>query len=145
MFQTIVVTTDFSANSAVAVPPAVEIARAFGARIVLIHALEATGPEAAGPEAPGPAMAAGLAAMAKEQLEQFGARHIGDRAGWTAEVVFGPPYAAIADAARRHGAGLVALATHGRTGLRHLLLGSVAERVVRTAPCPVLTVLAEAD
>ena len=145
MFETIVVTTDFSANSAVALPPAVQIARAFGARIVLIHALEASEPEPAGPEAPGPATAAGLAAMAKEQLEEFGARHIGDRAAWTAEVVFGPAYQAITDAARRHHASLVALATHGRTGLKHLLLGSVAERVVRTAACPVLTVRGDAD
>ena len=46
----------------------------------------------------------------------------------------------ITDAAQRHAADLIVVATHGRTGVLHLLLGSVAERVVRTAACPVLTV-----
>jgi nucleotide-binding universal stress UspA family protein len=140
VFETILVTTDFSANSAVAAPPAVAIARAFDGHIVLVHALEGSSPE---PEAAAREMA-GLAAMATEQLEAFGAREIGAAVPWTAEVVFGPAYVAIVEAARRHGAELVVLATHGRTGLKHLLLGSVAERVARTAACPVLTVRANA-
>ena len=69
-----------------------------------------------------------------------GRRRSGRRAPWTAEVVFGPAYLAITDAAARHGADLIVVATHGRTGLVHLLLGSVAERVARIATCPVLTV-----
>jgi len=136
VFQTIVVTTDFSTNSAVAVRPAVEIARKFGARILLVHALEAAVPEA---EAV-PRDMASLAAMTREQLQEFGTREIGGQAAWSAEVVFGPPYVAITDAAARHRADLIVVATHGRTGLLHLLLGSVAERVARTAVCPVLTV-----
>lgn len=136
MFRTIVVTTDFSANSAVAVGPALEIARKFGGRLVLIHALEGASPD---PEVVALELA-GMAAMAKEQLQEFGAREIADRVAWEAEVVFGPAYVAITDAAARRGADLIVLATHGRTGLRHLLLGSVAERVARTAACPVLTV-----
>jgi len=130
------VTTDFSANSEVAVKPAIEIARKFGARIVLVHALEGAG---ADPQAVAVDLAA-LAAMTREQLQEFGAREIGDAVPWTAEVVFGPPYMAITDAAERDHADLIVLATHGRTGLLHLLLGSVAERVARTAACPVLTV-----
>ena len=136
MFQTILVTTDFSANSAVAVEPAIEIACRFGGHIVLIHALEGASPD---PQTVAVELA-GLAAMSKEQLQEFGTREIGARAPWTAEVVFGPAYLAITDAALRHKADLIVLATHGRTGLRHLLLGSVAERVARTAECPVLTV-----
>jgi universal stress protein A len=136
VFHTIVVTTDFSANSAVAVRPAIEIARKFAGSIVLVHALEGVSPD--------PAVAAtdlaALAAITQEQLQEFGQREIGDQVPWTAEVVFGPPYVAITDAAVRHRADLIALATHGRTGLPHLLLGSVAERVARTATCPVLTV-----
>jgi nucleotide-binding universal stress UspA family protein len=46
----------------------------------------------------------------------------------------------ILDAARDGGFDLVVMGTHGRTGLSHLVLGSVAERVLRRAPCPVLTV-----
>ena len=136
MFRTILVTTDFSANSAVAVRPAIEIARQFKGRIVLVHALEGASPD--------PAVVAvdlaPLAAITREQLQEFGTREIGDRAPWAAEVMFGPAYVAITDAAAKHQADLIVVATHGRTGLLHLLLGSVAERVARTATCPVLTV-----
>lgn len=136
MFKTILMTTDFSANSAVAVRPAIEIARKFEGRLVLVHALE-------GASADPQVLAAELeelAEMAREQLQEFGAREIGAKAKWSAEVVFGPAYLAITDAAQRLHADLIVLATHGRTGLVHLLLGSVAERVARMATCPVLTV-----
>ncbi len=136
MFKTILVTTDFSANSAVAVKPAIEIACRFEGRLVLVHALEGASPEA---QVVADELA-GLAAMAREQLHEFGTKEIGTKAPWTAEVVFGPAYLAITDAAERHRADLIVLATHGRTGLVHLLLGSVAERVARMATCPVLTV-----
>ena len=136
MFKTILVTTDFSANSAVAVRPAIEIACRFEGRLVLVHALEGANAEAQVV----PEELTELAAMAREQLHEFGTKEIGSRAPWTAEVVFGPPYLAITDAAQRHSADLIVLATHGRTGLVHLLLGSVAERVARMATCPVLTV-----
>jgi universal stress protein A len=52
----------------------------------------------------------------------------------------GEPAAAILDAAEAGGFDLVVVATHGRTGIAHMLLGSVAERVVRRCPTPVLTV-----
>jgi nucleotide-binding universal stress UspA family protein len=136
VFKTILVTTDFSANSAVAVRPAIEIACRFDGKLVLVHALEGGSEEAQ----VAAAELAELAAMAREQLQEFGTREIGTRAPWTAEVVFGPAYLAITDAAARHGADLIVVATHGRTGLVHLLLGSVAERVARIATCPVLTV-----
>ena len=55
---------------------------------------------------------------------------------------FGVPYEVIADVAKKWNADLIIIATHGHTGLYHLLLGSVAERVVRIAECPVLTVRA---
>ena len=55
-------------------------------------------------------------------------------------VVFGDPYAEIADYMKRASIDLVVMGTHGRGGLAHAVLGSVAEKVVRAAPCPVLTV-----
>jgi nucleotide-binding universal stress UspA family protein len=58
----------------------------------------------------------------------------------TADAVIGMPASAIVDYAAATGTSLVVMGTHGRTGLAHLLMGSVAEHVVRTAPCPVLTV-----
>jgi len=137
VFRTLVVTTDFSANSTVAIQPAVAIAEKFGARIVLIHVIEAPSTD---PTHPVKEALNGLIEMAREQLEEYGAREIGERVAWAPEVATGPAYLAITDAARRHEADLVVVSTHGRTGVLHLLLGSVAERVVRTAPCPVLTV-----
>ena len=59
---------------------------------------------------------------------------------WDADVAAGPPAETIVRIAHERGAGLIVMGTHGRTGLSHVLLGSVAEKVVRLAPCPVLTV-----
>lgn len=55
-------------------------------------------------------------------------------------VLVGQPFARILDTAAREQVSLIVLGTHGRTGLMHAIMGSVAERVVRLAPCPVLTV-----
>jgi nucleotide-binding universal stress UspA family protein len=65
-----------------------------------------------------------------------------DHAAFKAEtlVVVGDPLCAIVDHATAGKIDLIVMGTHGRTGVAHLMLGSVAERVVRTAPCPVLTI-----
>jgi nucleotide-binding universal stress UspA family protein len=57
-----------------------------------------------------------------------------------ARMAHGTPYEEIVKAGKELGADLIVIGTHGRTGMSHFLLGSVAERVVRSAPCPVLTV-----
>lgn len=59
---------------------------------------------------------------------------------WDADVVRGDPDDSIVDYAQEHGADLIVMGSHGRTGLRHLLMGSVAEHVLRHASCPVLIV-----
>lgn len=59
---------------------------------------------------------------------------------WEVAVATGHPADAIVREARERGVDLIVMGTHGRTGLQHVLLGSVAEKVVRTAPCPVLTI-----
>jgi nucleotide-binding universal stress UspA family protein len=59
---------------------------------------------------------------------------------WEVEVAAGHPADTIVRLARERAADLIVMGTHGRTGLQHVLLGSVAEKVVRLAPCPVLTV-----
>jgi universal stress protein A len=55
-------------------------------------------------------------------------------------VVVGIPYRKIVDVAEEEKIDLIVMTTHGRTGLSHLVMGSVAEKIVRTAPCPVLTI-----
>ena len=59
---------------------------------------------------------------------------------WDVDVAAGPPAETIVHVAHERGADLIVMGTHGRTGLHHILLGSVAEKVVRLATCPVLTV-----
>jgi nucleotide-binding universal stress UspA family protein len=59
---------------------------------------------------------------------------------WDVQVTAGDPAEAIVRMATENGADLIVMATHGHTGLQHVLLGSVAEKVVRHAPCPVLTI-----
>ncbi|MCA9619997.1 MAG: universal stress protein [Myxococcales bacterium] len=76
----------------------------------------------------------------RERLEAFAPRPEGEDYTLTYEVVAGYPADSIVNAAAS--ADLVVMGTHGRTGLFHALLGSVAERVVRLAPCPVLTLRA---
>ena len=66
----------------------------------------------------------------------------GFHGAWEVEVATGPPAETIVRVAHVRGADLIVMGTHGRTGLPHVLLGSVAEKVVRLAPCPVLTVKA---
>ena len=60
---------------------------------------------------------------------------------WTVEVAAGPPADAIVRVAHKRDADLIVMGTHKRTGRRHALLGSVTDKVVRLAPCPVLTVI----
>jgi nucleotide-binding universal stress UspA family protein len=58
----------------------------------------------------------------------------------TRRVVVGIPYRKIVEVAEEEKSDLIVMTTHGRTGLSHLVMGSVAEKIVRTAPCPVLTI-----
>jgi len=62
------------------------------------------------------------------------------RGAWDADIAAGHPAETIVRVAAEREADLIVMGTHGRTGLQHVLLGSVAEKVVRLAPCPVLTV-----
>jgi nucleotide-binding universal stress UspA family protein len=73
-------------------------------------------------------------------LEQLCGREIGSRGRFQVQVRDGVPWEEVVTAARESNTDLIILSTHGRTGLSHALLGSVAERVMRHAPCPVLVV-----
>ena len=141
--RSILVPTDFSRHALQAARKAQRILRPIetGAKMILVHAyhmpLEYT---AYGAIPTGLNFHQDVAALAEEKLKRI-AEEL-RREGLEVETVAvqGYPPEAIVDVARSHDVDLIALGTHGRTGLSHLLLGSNAERVVQHAPCPVLTV-----
>jgi len=142
-FRTVLVPTDFSADASLAIGEARRVLHAAedGARLILLHAyhlpVEFT---ALGTVPVTPRLFADAAEQAREQLERLAAplRRDGLRVDTLARE--GYPPSVIEEEARHAAADLIAMGTHGRSGLRHLLLGSTAERVVQHAPCPVLTV-----
>jgi universal stress protein A len=140
----ILVPVDFSAHSDRAVRYATTLANKFGARVSLLHVIEdpfVTGAWQA--EAFAPHIPELLDEMIKGTRVQFGEmkRQLAAH-GFVVEtdVITGSPARAIVEHATAGEFDLIVMGTHGRTGLSHALMGSVAERVVQKAPCAVLTV-----
>jgi universal stress protein A len=138
----ILVPVDFSPNSLSALDYAVEFAKPFKASVAVLFVVEPIAyamPDFAG----GAAVIGGLLDQqqrsARTQLRRLEERYAKRRIALRALLQTGSAYQAIADTAKQTKADLIVMGTHGRTGLSHLLLGSVAERVVRAATCPVLT------
>lgn len=138
----ILIPTDFSPHSERAADYAAMLAEPFQATIDLLHVVE-----------PFPysvtdtmtiinhgealkTIATSLLENTRAQMEQKGMK-VGSH------LASGTPYEEIVQWARDHAIDLIVMGTHGRSGVRHLLLGSVAEKVIHFSPCPVLTVTAE--
>src|SRR5262249_12337107 len=83
---------------------------------------------------------AGLQAEAESRAKEFVSKVSSRSVPVTARVIIGEPYSDICQLAEQEDVDLITMGSHGRTGLGHVLLGSVAERVVRLASCPVLVV-----
>ena len=135
----ILLPTDFTSHSEGAVGYAAGLARSFGASLLLLHVIEpftysvsdtvqVTDHYAALRTIAEPMMKNMVDALGKKGFKAKGL------------IVKGTPYLEIVKKARKEGADIIVLATHGRSGLHRLFIGSVAERVVRLAHCPVLTV-----
>jgi universal stress protein A len=133
--------TDFSECSKRAVACGYELAQVFGAKLVLLHVVEEL------PSYIGFIPPAGAVVLLKD-LERQACLNLAEvlpkakAAGVevTRQVAVGSPSDEIVKVAAAQKVDLIVIATHGRAGLSHLVMGSVAERVVRTAPCPVLTI-----
>jgi len=140
--QRILVPMDFSDTARKALQYAVPFAVAFEAEVVVVHVLQPFSiPPEIGYAPPQWAVTQReLMESAREGLDTLCVREISARARSEVLVREGVPWQEIVAAASEHKADLIILATHGRTGLKHALLGSVTERVVRHAPCPVLVV-----
>lgn len=141
LFRKILCPVDFSAGSRQALETAAQLAKEAGAALVLVHAWQPTQWAAAEVQ-----LAAGVVQdmLDTEHAELARWRELAsDLRGGPVEVQFltGAPWDQIVAAARADRTiDLVVMGTHGRTGLKHVLLGSVAEKVVRHAPCAVLVV-----
>ena len=139
----ILVPTDFSDNSNAAIRFAAELADKFGAEIVLLHVVQDLAlvlPDAVMPTPVATPNLDDMIASAKAGIGNVVAALGLARLNPKSEVRVGAPATEIVAAAGDLKADLLCISTHGRTGLAHLLLGSVAEKIVRHAPCPVLTV-----
>ena len=139
--RTILVPIDFSSHSLAALERARDLARSTGSGLHLLHCYEVPTPgfdqyRLALPETVWERIREG----AERRLTELARKATAAGFAVTSELCADPPGQAIAAVARRIGADLVVMGTHGNTGVKHLLLGSVAERTVRTAPCSVLVV-----
>ena len=148
-FTHILVPTDFGPAAGAALLYAKELAQRFGARVSLLHVV--TDPTATGtwtPELYVPATAETrdrFLRTARERLEGALTAEEREKFRVTNEVRIGAAADNIQEVAREQQVDLIVMGTHGRRGLAHMFLGSVAERVVRGAPCPVLTTHAEPE
>jgi universal stress protein A len=144
-WKTILVPHDLSPCADHAAALAQEVARAHGARLVVLYVADL--PMGLDPDAlvvpregAAPVRARDLATGGAEaQLEVLAARLAADGVAVTTSLVLGDVVDEILAAAHRERADLIVMGTHGRTGLSHLVVGSVTEKVVRQAPVPVLT------
>jgi nucleotide-binding universal stress UspA family protein len=136
--------TDFSDLSLHALTYARSFAKQFRAELHVLHVVDeayqywmAMGPNSL-PVGPPPEE---LLTVSSKELDKFVETHLRGNGTSVVKVTqMGRPFMEIVRYARDKSIDLIVLGTHGRSGLRHALLGSVAERVVRKAPCPVLTI-----
>ena len=144
-FRTIVVAVDFSETSDEAIRVATALAASHCSRLHLVHVIPDARQQAWSVEAPGLDYSALQIESRADAERQLAVRTVPDVSGTrpdvVREVLTGLPAAReIAQYAASHGADLIVVGTHGYGPVRRLVLGSVADRVVRLAPCPVLTV-----
>jgi universal stress protein A len=142
-FRTLLVPVDFSEHSSRALDVAIELAKKFDGKLQLIHSYPIHAVMLAPYDVAMPLdFERSVREAADKQLGEWAGR--ARKAGvpvqttTTAE----PPVDAVVSCARKIGADLIVMGTQGLTGLKHVLLGSVAERTLRHAPCPVLTLKA---
>ena len=144
--EKILVPVDFSDHSARALAYSVDLAKAFGSSVHLLHCYQINlgGVSPYGIVIP-ENLDRDVREAASRQLDEWAERV--RSAGIEVEVTVSPifPSEAIANVAERIQADLIVMGTRGLSGVKHILLGSVAERMIRIAPCPVVTLKASGD
>jgi nucleotide-binding universal stress UspA family protein len=147
-FKKILLTTDFSEYSQVAVPHAVEMVRRFSATLVVLHVLEPllTPVDFAwGPMALSEDWEEQRTSHSRKYLQKWIKKELPEDLEIEPVLAHGTPIREICHTITEHDIDLVVMATHGQTGLSHVLFGSTTEKVVRRSPVPVLTVRKPGD
>jgi universal stress protein A len=144
MIKRILVPVDFSVPSLRALDHAVELSRRLEAQLIVLHAMEPVYYPVAG-DLYGVGVDLGnvydqIERAARARLTRLAGELRARRVAVRTLLASGSAHQVILETARKLKADLIVMSTHGRSGLSHVLLGSVAERVLRTAPCPVITV-----
>jgi len=141
--RSILAPTDISEHSHASLRYAVGLAERFEATLHLLHVLPdliPTGPDVMLTPALPPEYYTETEAVSRSALKTALDPSWGTVSALETSVRWGEPVEGIIGYAREHAIDLIVIATHGRHGLSHVLLGSAAERIVREAPCPVLTI-----
>jgi nucleotide-binding universal stress UspA family protein len=142
--RSILLTTDLSEPSARAVPHTLSLARRYGAAVLVLHVVEDLLPPLFGEYTAVPLeeILSSQLQRARQELQRFVSRHV--PRDFTTEQILsrGIAHVEILRLAEERQLDLIVMATHGRGFISHALFGSTTERVVRKAPCPVLTVRA---
>jgi nucleotide-binding universal stress UspA family protein len=136
----VLVPLDFSRPSFKALEYALPLAKHFGAKLHLVHAFDYDYPMSTIEVMPLAIPEAEMAGRAKRHLRDVAKKYAIVLAPENCHVVKGRPYHAVCQLARKLQIDLIVTATHGRTGLQHVFLGSTAEKIVQLAPCSVLVV-----
>jgi nucleotide-binding universal stress UspA family protein len=137
LFDTILWATDFSAPATAALEHAVSLARPDRARLLLVHVV-AHAAEVREPGSP-PDLATELQERAREWLRKAVPEEVRSACAVEEIVAVGKPHREIARLAREKGVELIVMGAQGADALDHMIFGSMAQRVLRMAPCPVLT------
>jgi nucleotide-binding universal stress UspA family protein len=141
-FKTILFATDFSESSDHAFRYALSMAKRFNARLVIIHVINEP-VDLRGfyvPHISFDKLEEEIEEGAQKMMEKFCRAHIRDYDNFESFIMPGIPYEEIIKKGQESSADLIVMATHGRTGLDHVLFGSTAEKVVRKSPIPVMTI-----
>lgn len=138
-FKTILCPTDFSEDSCRAIEYGVRFARTSDGVLLLAHIIHVPSGELFQSVRP-TLNFEDATARAQGLLEETRQKRAGAYAKCELVVEIGDPYEQLVALARRRNVDLIVTGTHGRSGLGHLVMGSVAEKIIRHAPCPVLVV-----
>jgi nucleotide-binding universal stress UspA family protein len=138
--RNVLVPIDFSAASLEAVECVLPLIKKFGAELHFVHVFEPDYPLSSLPAMPLIVSELEVGHRVRRHLKDLAKKYGVELRRENIHVVRGRPFEQICDLARECGIDLIVTSTRGRTGLKHLLLGSTAERVVRYSPCPVLVV-----